>query len=63
MVVLKKPFITVGSCNLPNPIPAKIPRPKITKYSSITAQAETPDEVNFLINFKLYFRKMKRQII
>lgn len=47
MVVLKKPFVPLSS-NLPEPIPAKIPRPKITKYSSVAAQAETPDEVLFL---------------
>jgi hypothetical protein len=42
MVVLKKntPFPS----NVPEPIPAKIPRPKFTKYSPAKEHAETPDE-------------------
>lgn len=30
--------------NLPDPIPARIPRPKISKYALPAESAETPDE-------------------
>lgn len=49
MVILKKPIppnenYQSNTTQLPEPIPARIPRPKYTKYSSATVAAETPDE-------------------
>lgn len=43
-VVLKKEPIANPS-RVPDPIPARIPRPKISRYSPIEAQAQSPDEV------------------
>ena len=47
----KSPASTFASCSSssaggfpPDPIPAKIPRPKIARYSPNVVQAETPDE-------------------
>ncbi|WKX94733.1 hypothetical protein Q1695_011755 [Nippostrongylus brasiliensis] len=42
-VVLKKE-IPLPPSNLPEPVPARIPRPKISKYAVLTENAETPDE-------------------
>ncbi|VDK46334.1 unnamed protein product [Cylicostephanus goldi] len=42
-VVLKKE-IPLPPSNLPDPIPARIPRPKISKYALPEESAETPDE-------------------
>ncbi|KAK5965342.1 hypothetical protein GCK32_016203, partial [Trichostrongylus colubriformis] len=42
-VVLKKEIPPPPS-NLPDPVPAKIPRPKISKYVAPSESAETPDE-------------------
>lgn len=42
-VVLKKE-IPVPPSNLPEPVPARIPRPKISKYAVPAENAETPDE-------------------
>uniref|UniRef100_A0A914EKC8 Uncharacterized protein n=1 Tax=Acrobeloides nanus TaxID=290746 RepID=A0A914EKC8_9BILA len=46
MVVLKKNIPVVSSSNFPDPIPAKIPRPKVSRYNPNTPMehAETPDE-------------------
>ena len=43
MVNLKKAYSPAFSA--PEPIPAKIPRPKFARYSPTVEQAETPDEV------------------
>ncbi|VDL62541.1 unnamed protein product [Nippostrongylus brasiliensis] len=47
-VVLKKGTffqeIPLPPSNLPEPVPARIPRPKISKYAVLTENAETPDE-------------------
>ncbi|PIO69481.1 ankyrin repeat protein [Teladorsagia circumcincta] len=42
-VVLKKEIPPPPS-NLPDPVPARIPRPKISKYVAPSENAETPDE-------------------
>ena len=43
-VVLKKePVLPLSK--IPDPIPARIPRPKIAKYSPAEVQAQSPDEV------------------
>ncbi|KAK6733345.1 hypothetical protein RB195_017223 [Necator americanus] len=42
-VVLKKE-VPLPPSNLPDPIPARIPRPKISKYALPAESAETPDE-------------------
>uniref|UniRef100_F1KS99 KN motif and ankyrin repeat domain-containing protein 1 n=1 Tax=Ascaris suum TaxID=6253 RepID=F1KS99_ASCSU len=42
-VILKKEIVTPLS-RVPEPIPARIPRPKIAKYNPGEAQAQSPDE-------------------
>ncbi|KAE9417548.1 hypothetical protein Angca_005200 [Angiostrongylus cantonensis] len=42
-VVLKKEC-PLPSSNVPDPVPARIPRPKISKFALPTENAETPDE-------------------
>ncbi|CAJ0948785.1 unnamed protein product, partial [Mesorhabditis belari] len=43
-VILKKEVLPPPS-KLPEPIPARIPRPKISKYAVPHGEAETPDEI------------------
>ncbi|CAJ0567484.1 unnamed protein product, partial [Mesorhabditis spiculigera] len=45
-VVLKKEPATPSPCKVPDPIPARIPRPKISKYAVPHGEAETPDEMD-----------------
>lgn len=54
-VILKKEIVTPLS-RVPEPIPARIPRPKIAKYNPGEAQAQSPDEVSSRFADYIQFR-------
>uniref|UniRef100_A0A1I8A3H7 Tankyrase_bdg_C domain-containing protein n=1 Tax=Steinernema glaseri TaxID=37863 RepID=A0A1I8A3H7_9BILA len=47
-----KKEVTPPTSRVPEPIPAKIPRPKISRYTPPVEHGETPDESQFLRRFQ-----------